>query len=273
MGHLRCPKTGVRVYDKDSYVILKEAAHMAYEILQQAVVFCRAGISTLDIENYISSLIEKNKCLPAFKGYEKFPNVSCLSLNEQIVHGIAREDVILKDGDVISIDLGLIYKNHYADNAETVIIGNTEDHKNLVDLSKSAFYKGYEAALKNNSTTGDIGFSIHKHILSKVIPGGLAVRGDNIYKIFPRFEGHGIGMELHEPPNVPNTGYPGMGMLLQEGMCICIEPVIMYSSSNIKIFNDKESGALQFTTHDLRPSSHFERQVFVTKDGPEIISI
>lgn len=272
MGFFTCPNTGVNIYDNQSYLLLKEAAKISFSILQEAVSYCREGITTLELETFISKRIEESDCLPAFKGYDNFPFTSCLSVGEHIVHGIA-SDRILIDGDVVSIDLGVIYKGHYADNAETVIIGSDKSHVDLINIAKSAFSEGYKAISRNAATTGDIGFNIHKTVVSVVTPGGLATKGDNVFNIFARFEGHGIGNDLHEYPNVPNTGYPGKGVVLREGMCFCIEPVIVYSSSEVVIYQDQVYNVKQFVTKDKKPSSHFERQVFITANGPEIITI
>lgn len=260
-------ESGVNIYGPKAVDKLKEAAQVASSIRDRLVSEAQPGNTTTELERLAESLLKENNCTPLFKGINGFPFITCMSKNSTIVHGFP-DDEELKSGDILSIDVGLRHSNGFcSDNARTVILGSDPTHKELVDLGKTAFEAGLEQAHPGN-TTSDIGRAIFKQIVKKRV--GNDFRNPSVYKIFDKFRGHGIGLNLHEEPSVPNWGAPMCGTILEPGMCICIEPVIMYNSS--KVLKISTNNVAQFRTHNGLPSSHYENQVIITKDGPIVIT-
>lgn len=256
----------INIYSRELLPIFKEAGYLANSILKKAEQLCESGITTLEIDKYIETEIYKNKAIPIFKGYENFPNSSCISVNEYMVHGIPGK-YKLKNGDVVKIDLGLKLNGLSADNALTTIVGNRDNnHIELLEITKQSVINGIKEAIIGN-TTGDIGRGVLKTVIS---PNKI---NKHSYTVFYKFEGHGIGLKLHEPPAIPSCGYPKSGIQLVEGMCICIEPVVMYSSSKIIEYKDNKYGILQFKTDNKLPSAHFETQIYISKEGPIILTV
>ena len=260
---------GVNLYGPKSMDKIREAANVASFIRKRLVSEAQEGNSTAELESLAESLLKEHNCTPLFKGMYGFPYITCMSKNDTIVHGFPDSDK-LKKGDVLSIDIGLRHSNGFcADNARTVIVGGLEgsNHREIVELGKKAFSSGLEAAVPGNTTT-DVGRAIFRDIVQKRVDGDF--KKPSVYKIFDKFRGHGIGLDLHEEPSIPNWGAPGGSTILQEGMCICIEPVIMYNSS--KVLKISTNNVAQYKTHDGQPSSHYENQVLITKDGPIVIT-
>lgn len=258
-------KNGINLYSKEAFYRLQEAGFILKTIRDEVIKNSVTGATTKELNKLAESLIFKYKCETLFKGYHDFPYTTCLSNNEYIVHGIP-SDVPLKDGDVLTIDIGLKYKGYCADSARTVLIGNdnNEDNIELIETAKSAYLQGFKNAIPGN-TTGDIGYNIHKEIIKPRKSIG-NFRKTYKFKIFVQFSGHGIGLKLHEPPSIPNYGSVGKGLKLLKGMCFCIEPVVLFSSSNVCKSNVE--GILRFTTHDKKPSAQHENQVYLSSNGP-----
>lgn len=271
MGYKTLPN-GVNIYDQDSFKYLKESGRIANLILKELLNSCTSGTTPLDLENLANNLINKYKVKPAFKGFEGYPNSVCVSYNEKIVHGVPNAEYKFKKGDVVSIDFGVIYNKHYSDNARTIIVdGNSSsNHAELLNITEQAFYDGLNHC-KIGNKIGDISYNIHKRILSVKVPNNQIHRGTK-YKAYFKFQGHGIGCKLHEDPPIPNIGHYGKGLKLQEGMCICIEPVVLYSSSNPIEFITKDSNFKEIHTDNKLPSAHFENQIFITQEGPVILT-
>ena len=251
----------IHLYTKEHFNILKDAGYLNNEIVKILITNVVDGITTLELEKIAEYLLNKFKCQPLFKGFENFPNVACFSVNESIVHGLAN-DKKLKYGDKVSIDIGLRYNGLCSDLARTVVVGNIKSpHTELLKTAEECFNKGLQKCYPGN-TTGDIGATITS-VLNKYTK----------YKVFHKFQGHGIGLNLHEDPPIPNYGKRGCGYRLKEGMCICIEPVLLYKTSKVITYLDDQYKILQFTTSDGLPSAHHENQVFITKDGPVILTM
>lgn len=260
---------GVNLYGPKAMDKLKEAASVASFIRDRLVSEAQEGNSTEELESLAESLLNEHNCTPLFKGMYGYPFTTCMSRNSTIVHGFPDSEK-LKKGDVLSIDIGLRHANGFcADNARTVIVGQPEDsdHQEIVDLGKTAFLAGLKEAVPGNTTT-EIGRAIFREIVQKRVDDDF--RKPSVYKIFDKFRGHGIGLELHEDPSVPNWAAPGGGRVLEVGMCICIEPVIMYNSS--KVLKISTNNVAQYKSHDGKPSSHYENQVLITKNGPIVIT-
>lgn len=235
---------------------ISEACRIVAEILDYIKEFVRAGITTADIEACVDNLIKEKKALPAFKGYRGYPSSICTSINNQVVHGIPSHKNVLKDGDIISIDLGVIKDGFYGDAAITIPVGNiSEKAKGLIKATEESLYIGINEAVVGNRVS-DISAAIQQYIEAR---GFAVVRA---------FVGHGIGRQLHEEPQVPNFGKPGHGPRLKEGMTLAIEPMVNAGAPDIKILNDGWTAV----TIDGSLSAHFEHTIVVTKNGPQVLT-
>lgn len=235
---------------------ISESCKIVAEVLQNLRSFVREGISTADIESNVEKQILRRNALPAFKGYRGYPSSVCLSINNQVVHGIPSKLVKLKNGDIVSIDLGVLLHGFYGDAAITLSIGEvSQDTKNLIKVTEESLYIGIENAVVGNRVS-DISSSIQQYVES------------NGFSVVRAFVGHGIGRFLHEDPQVPNFGKPGQGVRLREGMTIAIEPMVNAGGPDVMILGD---GWTAVTT-DGSLSAHFEHTIAITKNGPEILT-
>ena len=214
------------------------------------------GVSTEEIDLYANELIEKEGGVSAFKGYRGFPGHICISVNDEVVHGIGRADRIIQMGDVVSVDCGVRYEGFIGDTARTVMVGVTDPEIiNLVEKTKKALYAGISAAIDGNRV-GDI-----SHAIEQASEGsGLA--------IVKEFVGHGVGHELHEDPQIPNFGRPGRGPRLKTGMTLAIEPMLNLGTGKVEIMED----GWTVLTRDRKASAHFEHTVAVMPEKAEILS-
>lgn len=215
----------------------------------------KPGINTLKLDKLAEEFIRDNGGVPSFKNYNGFPFTLCVSPNEQVVHGFANERE-LRDGDVLSIDCGVLYKGFHSDSAYTYAVGEVkEDVKQLLKVTKESLYKGIEKAVVGNRT-GDIGFAV-QHFVE-----------DYGYSVVRELVGHGVGKDLHEAPEVPNYGKRGRGTKLKEGMVIAIEPMINLGKKEVV----QESDGWTIRTKDRAPSAHFEHTIAVTQEGPKVLT-
>lgn len=236
--------------------IMKEAGLILAATRLELERHLKVGVSTAELDKIAEDFITSKEAVPSFKNYGGFPASICASVNEVVIHGIPNNKIILKDGDIISIDLGVKYRGYHADSAWTYEIGNVKPEvKKLLEVTLEALERGLEVC-KPGNRVGDISHAIE----SFVKPFG--------YGIVREFTGHGIGKNLHEDPHVPNYGNPGEGALLSEGMTICIEPMINLGHDLVEIQND----GWTVTTVDKKPSAHFEHMIVITKDGYEILT-
>lgn len=257
---------GSNLYDSECFYRLQAAGELAFLTLEHILLQIKPGITTLELDKQAEEFIRERGGIPLFKGYDGFPHTTCLSVGEDIVHGIPSSRSLL-EGDIISVDVGVQLNGFCGDNARTVVVGVKDTpHKTLIDAAELAFLAGVGKAYPGN-TIGDIGFAIQKSIFMHE-----DLSGNGLFKIFKNFQGHGIGLDLHEAPQVPNYGFEGKGTVLQPGLCICIEPVVLYRESDILIEKSKDFNILQFKTSNAAPSSHFENQLFITNDGPIILT-
>lgn len=231
---------------------IKIASKILAEVKAKVYDFVRPGISLKEIDAIAFKEIKAKNAEPAFLNYQGFPATICASVNEILIHGIP-SDYVLKQGDIVSIDLGLSYNGFFADSAFTKSLGENAENEKLIKCAKEAFFAGL-GAIKPGASTGDIGFAIANVIKS--------------YGFFtPReFSGHGIGRQLHENPNIYNFGTPGKGGKLKDNMVICIEPMILQTSAKIKILNDGWS----VIAKDGRKTSHYEQTVLI-QNGKGVI--
>ena len=214
------------------------------------------GISTLELDQIVEKVIREHGATPSFKGYGGFPGSICASINEVVVHGIPKASTILKDGDIISVDIGACYKGYHGDSAATYPVGNISDEaKKLMDVTLKALYKGLEQA-KPNNRLGDISAAIGNYATSFG------------YGVVEEFTGHGVGKKLHEDPVIPNYGVPNTGPLLQPGMTLAIEPMINAGKKYVKVCSD----GWTTVTRDKKISAHFEHTILITNEGYEILT-
>ena len=224
-----------------------------HELLRKAI---RPGITTLELDTIAEEFIRKRGAIPAFKDYNGFPASICSSINEQVVHGIPGPTV-LKDGDIIGIDIGAVYDGYYGDAARTYGIGSIDkETERLLKVTEESFFKGIEYALPGNRLS-DISHSIQKHVES------------NGFSVVRDFVGHGIGRNMHEDPQIPNYGLPHKGPRLAAGMALAIEPMVNQGKYAVKVRED----GWTVVTADGKPSAHYENTIVITNGKPEILTL
>lgn len=232
------------------------AGRIVAEILEGLKTNVSAGMTTADVEAYVDGEIRKRKAVAAFKGYRGYPSSICISLNAEVVHGIPSRSVKIRNGDLVSIDLGIILQGFYGDAAITIPVGHvSEEAAKLTAVTEQSLYAGIEQAVVGNRVS-DISAAIQKYV---------ELHGFNVVRAFV---GHGIGRQLHEEPQVPNYGRPGQGARLKEGMTLAIEPMVNAGTPDIVILHDGWTAV----TADGRLSAHFEHTIAVTKNGPIVLT-
>ena len=245
----------IRIKSPEELLVLREAGRILAGIVEELKGSLKIGITTAEIDLIAEALIKKSGVGAAFKGYRGFPACVCVSVNEEVVHGIPGLRV-LKDGDIASIDIGIIHKNYYSDTAVTVGFGELEpSRRKLLDVTRQALLKGIAEARQGNRL-GDISHAIQRYVEAK----GFSVVRD--------FVGHGIGVELHEDPEIPNYGEPHQGPFLKAGMVFAIEPMVNMGGAQTRTLGD----GWTVITQDKRPSAHFEHTVAITESGPVILT-
>lgn len=236
---------------------MKEAGRISARALRLVGEAVAAGVSTLELDRYAEEIIRGEGAVPAFKGYHGFPGTLCTSVNEQVVHGIPSASTVLKEGDVLSVDVGAVIDGYYGDNAATYAVGAVSDAaRRLLDVTERSLYAGIDAAVAGNRL-GDIG-----HAVQSLAEGAG-------YGVIREYVGHGIGASMHEEPNVPNYGAPGTGVTLMPGMVLAIEPMINLGGHQVRSLSD----GWTVVTADGKLSAHFEHTVAITEDGPVILTV
>jgi len=224
----------------------------AHELLEEVI---KPGITTLELDTIAERHIRKSGAIPAFKGYNGFPASICTSVNEQVVHGIPGP-IVLREGDIIGIDIGAIYNGYNGDAARTYGVGTIDaELQRLIKVTEESFFKGIEFAYAGRRLS-DISHAVQKHVES----AGFSVVRD--------FVGHGIGKAMHEEPQIPNYGPPGKGPRLVAGMCLAIEPMVNLGRYTVKILSD----GWTVVTTDGKPSAHYENTILITNGEPEILT-
>ncbi len=234
----------------------READRLSAKVLRLAGEIIRPGISTWEIDEYIETMIRLDGGKPSFKGLYGFPGSACISLNDMVVHGIPSKNVILKDGDIVSIDTGATVDGWVGDNAATFAVGNISDlDRELLEVTEACMWAGIEQAVVGN-TLGDIGHAIQ------------SLAAAHGFDVLREYVGHGVGRVMHEPPNVPNYGRPGKGLKLVEGMTLAIEPMVTVGSCKVHTIEDNWG----VVTNDGSNAAHFEKSIAITADGPLILT-
>lgn len=234
---------------------MKEAGKIVaytHEVVRDAI---KPGITTKELDEIAEKEIKKYGAIPSFKGYQGFPASICASINEEVVHGIPGLKT-LKDGDIISVDIGALYKGYNGDAARTHPVGNvTEDVQKLIEVTKQSFYEGLKFCRVGNRLS-DISHAVQKYV------------EDNGFSVVRDFVGHGIGTDMHEDPQIPNFGPVGKGPKLQAGMCLAIEPMVNMGTYKVKVLQNNWT----VITLDQKWSAHYEHSIAITKDDPIILT-
>jgi len=235
--------------------LIRNSSLLVAKTHAEIAVLIKPGITTLALDKIAEEFIRDNGGVPAFKGYSGFPNTLCMSPNDQVVHGIPN-DRVLENGEILSVDCGVVMNGYYGDSAFTYEVGEVDaETKQLLKVTKESLYKGIEQAVAGNRI-GDIGYAVQQHAESFG------------YGVVRELVGHGVGENLHESPEVPNYGRRGKGVMLKEGLVIAIEPMINMGTRRILQHND----GWTITTIDNKPSAHFEHTIVVRKGKAEILS-
>ncbi len=249
------PDSSIIIKTVDELQIMREAGAILASVVNEVKCSLKSGMTTREADQKAEDLIKKHKVIPAFKGYRGFPGCVCFSVNEEVVHGIPG-DRILKDGDIASLDVGIVYKGYYSDTATTVGVGKIDPSlQSLMDITSESLYEGINQARVGNHLS-DISHAIQKYV------------EENHFSVVTEFVGHGIGKNLHEDPEIPNFGPPHQGPVLKEGMVFAIEPMVNAGRAPTKILDD----GWTVVTEDGKPSAHFEHTIAIRKDGPEILT-
>jgi methionyl aminopeptidase len=236
---------------------MRRSGQVGREVLEHVRQFVKPGASTQDLENAAAGKIKELGAKPAFKGYRGFPCVLCTSVNEEVVHGIPSASRVLRDGDIVSIDTGVILDGYYGDSASTVAVGEkvSPRTKRLLEVTQASLKRGIEA-IKPGATLGDVGAAVQEVVEAEG------------FSVVREFVGHGIGTRLHEDPQVPNYGRRGQGQKLREGMVIAIEPMVNAGKPDVQVLSDGWTAV----TQDGSLSAHFEHTVAVTAEGATILT-
>ena len=245
----------ITLKSKREIELLKEAGHIVYLTHQYLRPHIKAGIKTIELNQLAEDFIKSKGATPSFKGYEGFPYTLCISVNDEIVHGFP-SDRVLKDGDIISIDIGACYKGYHGDSAWTYTVGNaSHDAKYLLEHTEKALYEGIKQA-KVGNRIGDISYAVEKY-----------AKEHNL-GVVKELVGHGVGTSVHEAPDVPNYGKKGTGPKIRNGMVIAIEPMLTLGSPDIYILDNDWT----VVTADESLSAHFEHTIAITDEGVIILT-
>ncbi len=237
--------------------LMREAGKILADVHEQLGAFIRPGISTQDIDMLGEKLIRSYGCTPNFLNYNGYPASICVSVNDEVVHGIPRADHILKEGDIVSLDAGLIYKGYHSDAARTHAVGQISgEARKLIEVTKQSFFVGIQAAREGN----------HLHQISAAIDDYVSGFG---YGIVRDLVGHGIGTHLHEDPQIPNFRQRRRGLRLQAGMTLAVEPMINAGGWRV----DWQDDGWTVTTADHSLSAHYENTILITEGEPEILTL
>ncbi len=236
---------------------MRESGRITKNVLDLIEKSIKVGMTTKQLDKIAYDYIKSCGATPSFLGYGGYPASICASIDEMVVHGIPNDNTVIKDGQIISIDVGVIYNGWQGDAARTFMVGNvSEEKRKLVKTTEECFFKAIEN-LRDGTPLGDIGYHVQTHAES------------NGYSVVRALVGHGIGREMHEDPSVPNYGKKGTGIRLRKGMTIAIEPMINMGTYQVDFLPDGWS----VKTRDRLPSAHYENTIAITEDGVEILTL
>ncbi len=236
--------------------LIRKSSLLVGRTLAEVGKHIKPGVTTAFLDRIGEQFIRDNGATPVFKGYGGFPSALCISINDEVVHGFPSDDRFLEEGDIVSIDCGTDLNGFIGDSAYTFVVGDVKPEvAKLLKVTKEALYLGVEKCVEGNRV-GDIGHAIQTHVEK------------NGFSVVREMCGHGVGIKLHEDPNICNYGRPGTGPLLKAGMVIAIEPMVNMGSKNIKFINDGWTPI----TRDGKPSAHFEHDVAIGKEKADLLS-
>ncbi len=241
----------IHLKNADAIALMKVAGRITGEALALAGEAVREGVTTKHLDDIVRHHIEKCGAVPAFLGYGGFPASACVSVNDEVIHGIPSAKRVLQEGDIVKIDVGAVYRGYVGDSANTFAVGNiSEEAKRLMEVTKNSFYQGL-AQVKENNRIGDIGNAVDTEVRK------------HGFSVIRKYVGHGVGRELHEAPDVPNYGTPGRGPRLCHGMTIAIEPMVAIGTHEVIELPD----GWTVKTADGKLSAHYEHTVALTEEG------
>ena len=244
------------IKNDEQIALMKIAGRITAEALMTARELIRPGISTKEIDTKIRRYIEKCGATPSFLGYGGFPGSACISINEQVIHGIPSDRVILNEGDIVKVDVGARYRGYNGDSARTFPVGKVSDEAlRLISVTEKSFYEAMKVA-KPGNRIGDVGFAVENFVIS------------NGFSVVRDYVGHGVGKDLHEEPEIPNFGRAGRGVRLYPGMTLAIEPMVNYGSHGVRVLKD----GWTVVTEDGKLSAHYENSILITEDDPIILT-
>jgi methionyl aminopeptidase len=247
----------VQLRTPEEIVSIRAACRVVSEVLDELVLACRPGVTTLELDHVAASRTRARGAAPAFLGYHGYPASLCVSVNDEVVHGIPARDRVVREGDVVGLDFGVMLDGWFGDSARTVAVGRVAPEvARLLETGAEALARGVAAA-RPDGTVGDIGAAVQAWV---------EARG---FSVVREFVGHGIGRRLHEPPQVPNVGRAGEGLRLRTGMVLAIEPMVNAGTPEVETLDDGWTAV----TADGSLSAHFEHTVAVTENGPEILTL
>ena len=252
-------KSQIQLKTPEQFAIMRKAGRVVALCLAEINSAIKPGMTTLELDLIAREVMAKEGAKPSFLGYHGYPAVICVSINEEVVHGIPDEKRFINDGDLVSVDCGALIEGWHGDAAITIGVGDVKaEHQKLSDITKEALQVGINAALPGKHI-GDIGFAIEKFVRS---------HQDLQIGILEDYVGHGIGTEMHMPPSVPNYGKAGSGPELQVGMAIAIEPMLVLGSNKVHVLEDEWT----VVSSDGSFASHWENTIAITANGPEILT-
>ena len=237
--------------------LMKKAGHAVAEAFKEISKKIKPGMTTMDIDTIVNQTFLANGCISAEKGYYDYPANACVSVNEELVHGIPSRNKFLKEGDIVSVDLVANYKGYMADACRTFAVGKLAPNaERLVKVTKEAFFEGLKQ-VKVGNTIGDISHAIQAFVETSG------------YNVAREYTGHGIGVHMHEDPSIPNFGKAGTGINIKPGMALCIEPMVMEGKKDLRVLPDGWTAV----SKDKKLTAHYENTVIVTSEGYEIITM
>lgn len=238
--------------------LMRKAGHIVALVFKELKDYIKPGLSTLDVANMCEKIIRSNGAYPTFLGMYDFPGSVCVSVNEEVVHGIPSKHRILREGDIVSVDVGATLNGYIGDACRTYFVGTvTENARRLVTVTEESFWDAVNKFARPGARLGDISHAIQEYCES---------RG---YSIIREYTGHGVGSKLHEDPYIPNYGESGTGPVLKEGMCLAIEPMVAEGHHAIRVGKDSWVARMK----DGKLSSHYENSILITKDGYEVLTM
>ena len=240
----------------EQIMLMRQAGKITAEALLIARDAIRPGVSTKEVDTKIRTFIEKCGAYPTFLGYGGFPGSACISINDQVIHGIPSDKVIIKEGDIVKVDVGARFRGYNGDSARTFPVGKVSDEAlKLISVTEQSFYEAMKVAIPGNRV-GDIGAAVEGFVIS------------NGFSVVRDFVGHGVGADLHEEPEIPNFGRAGRGARLYPGMTVAIEPMVNAGCANVQVQRD----GWTVVTSDGKLSAHYENSVLITDTCPILLT-